>query len=151
MRTPDPRPCVTIHSDGACNHVTREGGFAALLNDGANWMVLHAPCRDTTNMRMELQGALTGLQALDTPCEVTLISDSKYVVDGASKWLPNWRQNNWCNSKGKPVDNRDLWEKLEQELARHRVRTVWCRGHNGDPGNELVDWFAARDAGTLKE
>ncbi len=103
---------------------------------------------DTTNNRMELMAAIAGLEALKRPCSVRVFADSKYVLDGIQSWMPNWIRRGWKTASGKPVLNRDLWERLCAAAAKHNVSWFWVRGHNGDQYNEHVDRLAQK---TLRE
>ena len=101
---------------------------------------------ETTNNRMELTAVIEALQALKKACNITLYTDSRYVMDGITQWLPNWKKNNWKTSNKKSaVKNVDLWQKLDSLIQGHEIRWVWVKGHNGHPENERVDKLA-RDA-----
>ena len=99
---------------------------------------------ETTNNRMELLAAIEALDALTRPCKVHLITDSVYMKDGITKWIGNWRRKGWKTAAGKPVKNRDLWERLDQAVERHEVHWGWVKGHAGDPGNVKADELANR-------
>ena len=101
---------------------------------------------DTTNNRMELTAAIRGLQALTEPCSVTLYSDSKYVLDGITKWVAGWQKRGWINASKKPVRNADLWHDLIEVSAKHEISWQWVKGHNGHPENERVDRLASDEA-----
>jgi ribonuclease HI len=103
---------------------------------------------ETTNNRMELMAAIEGLQALTRPCDVDLFSDSQYVVKGIESWLAGWKRAGWVKRDRTPVLNADLWQTLDLELARHRVKAHWVRGHAGHQENERVDRLAATAAST---
>jgi len=107
----------------------------------------------TTNNRMELTAAIEGLRALKRPCQVTLVTDSQYVMQGIQSWMANWKKKGWKTSTGKPVANQDLWEALDAALSVHQVRWEWVRGHDGHPENERADALANRgaDQGSWKE
>ena len=143
-------PDVVIHTDGAHSSKTGIGGFAAVMESHGSWQVVYGKETDTTNNRMEMIAALSALECLPAPCVVQLISDSKNVVDGIKHWLPNWQRNNWRKANGQPVSNRDLWDRMVTQLDKHTIQPVLVKGHNGDPGNELADWYASRAAGTRK-
>src|SRR5690606_6462270 len=104
----------------------------------------------TTNNRMELQAAIEALNALSRPCKVRLHTDSRYVQDGITKWIHNWKRNGWRTADKKPVKNADLWQALEAALQRHDVVWVWVRGHAGDPGNERADALARQGIADLR-
>ena len=101
----------------------------------------------STNNKMELQAPIEALSKLDEPSEVWITSDSKYVVNGMSKWIDAWKAADWHTSTGKPVANRDQWEKLDMLCQRHRVKWIWVAGHSGNPGNERCDYLASQQAG----
>ena len=104
--------------------------------------VLHGGERDTTNNRMELVAAIEGLGALKRPSKVVLYTDSKYVMDGITSWLANWKKRGWKTAAKKPVKNQDLWQALDAETGRHDIRWVWVKGHSGHDGNEEADRLA---------
>ncbi len=101
----------------------------------------------TTNNRMELMGTITALEALTWPSQVTLSTDSAYVKNGITQWMPRWKANGWHTVDKKPVKNQDLWERLDKALASHRIEWRWVKGHAGDPDNERVDKLARTAAG----
>lgn len=137
---------VELYTDGACLGNPGPGGWAALLRYGAKEKLLSSGEACTTNNRMELTAFLQGLKALKKPCEVHLYSDSQYLVRALSEWLPAWQRRGLRKADGKPVENRDLWEAILEELRRHRVFPYWVRGHDGHPENERVDREARRQA-----
>lgn len=96
----------------------------------------------TTNNRMELMAIIRSLEALKRPCQITLHTDSTYVMKGMNEWLPRWKLKNWKTAAGKPVKNVDLWQRLEQAIERHRVDWKWVKGHSGVPENERADELA---------
>jgi ribonuclease HI len=136
---------VEIHTDGACLGNPGPGGWGALLRFAGRERELSGGDAATTNNRMELMGAIMALEALTEPCTAALYTDSKYVQQGISEWMPKWLRQGWKTSGGQPVKNRDLWERLHAAAARHRVQWHWVKGHNGHPENERVD-VLARDA-----
>jgi ribonuclease HI len=103
---------------------------------------IHGGERSTTNNRMELMAAISALEALKRPVRVQLYTDSKYVLDGITKWLPGWERNGWRTASKQPVKNVDLWQRLVAAMAPHEVSWHWVKGHNGDPGNERADELA---------
>jgi ribonuclease HI len=136
---------VEIHTDGACLGNPGPGGWGALLRFGERERELSGGDAATTNNRMELMGAIMALETLTEPCTAILYTDSKYVQQGISEWMPKWLRLGWKTSGGQPVKNRDLWERLHAAAARHRVEWRWVKGHAGHPENERVDKLA-RDA-----
>jgi ribonuclease HI len=133
---------VEIHTDGACLGNPGPGGWAAILESGKHRRELSGAEAATTNNRMELSAAIEGLKALRKSCDVVLYTDSRYVKQGMTEWLPGWRRKGWRTASGKPVENRDLWEQLVAAAEPHRIRWEWVRGHNGVPGNERADQLA---------
>ncbi|MHA6334414.1 ribonuclease HI [Qipengyuania sp. CAU 1752] len=140
---------VEIFTDGACKGNPGPGGWGVLLRMGRHEKELSGNEPDTTNNRMELRAAIEGLNALIEPCEVTLYSDSKYVVDGITKWVHGWKKRGWVNASKKPVRNDDLWHELIEAEQRHRVTWRWVRGHDGHTENERVDRLASDAADLL--
>ena len=133
---------VTIHTDGACQHNPGPGGWAAILRYGTHVKELKGSEPSTTNNRMELQAALAALRALKVPCAVELVTDSKYLRDGVTRWLARWKANGWKTVERAPVKNQDLWKQLDEQCARHQVVWRWVRGHVGHPDNERCDELA---------
>lgn len=137
---------VEIFTDGACKGNPGPGGWAALLRMGKHEKELSGDERDTTNNRMELTAAIRALQALIEPCEVVLHSDSKYVLDGMTKWVAGWQKRGWKNASKQPVRNADLWHELIAAALPHRVEWVWVKGHSGHTENDRVDALACAEA-----
>lgn len=136
---------IEIHTDGACLGNPGPGGWAALLRYKAHERELSGGEAHTTNNRMELMAAIAGLEALNEPCTIMLQTDSQYVRQGITEWMPGWVRRHWKTAGGDPVKNRDLWERLHAATQRHQIEWRWVKGHNGDLDNERVDQLA-RDA-----
>ena len=135
-------PSVEIYTDGACRGNPGMGGWGVLLRYGEIEKRLYGFALETTNNRMELTAAIEALKALKVPADVRLWTDSKYVLQGITEWLPNWKKRNWRTSANKPVKNADLWQDLEAVRVRHRIDWRWVRGHSGEAGNETADALA---------
>ncbi len=133
---------VEIYTDGACRGNPGPGGWAVMLTWDGHVRELSGAERETTNNRMELTAVIRALEALKRPMPVRLYTDSQYVRQGITEWLPQWKQRGWRTADRKPVKNRDLWEALDAAAARHRIEWRWVRGHAGVPGNERVDALA---------
>ena len=145
------RKNVDIHTDGACLGNPGPGGWAALLRWRGIERELSGGEADTTNNRMELMAAIAALEALKEACDATLHTDSQYVRQGITEWMPNWIRRGWKTAGGDPVKNRDLWERLHAANAKHKVDWRWVKGHAGDPDNERVDQLARAAAVKIKE
>jgi ribonuclease HI len=139
---------VEIFTDGACKGNPGPGGWGAVIRYGAHEKELSGAEAETTNNRMELAAAIEGLNALTRSCRVTLHTDSKYVMDGITKWIHGWRRNGWRTADKNPVKNADLWQALEAATARHQVEWRWVKGHAGHPENERADKLASDAART---
>jgi ribonuclease HI len=135
-------PRVIIHTDGACSGNPGPGGWGAILSYGEHEKELKGGEPHTTNNRMELMGAIAALEALKKSATVELHTDSKYVHDGISKWINNWKRNGWKTAEKKPVKNMDLWQRLDQAIQRHEVHWRWVKGHAGHELNERADRLA---------
>lgn len=137
--------CVDIFSDGACSGNPGPGGYGTILKYGDHIKELSGYDPETTNNRMEMLGAIAGLEALKQPCHVTMTTDSQYLVKGMTEWIAGWQRKGWKNSKKEEVANRDLWERLLELSQKHQIEWVWVKGHAGHPENERCDELA-RDA-----
>lgn len=135
---------VEIYTDGACRGNPGPGGWGVVLRHKDNEKTLFGGEPETTNNRMELMAAIVALESLKRGCQVKLMTDSKYVMDGITQWMANWKRRGWKTANKKPVKNVDLWQRLDSAVAEHDISWVWVKGHSGDPGNELADQLANR-------
>ena len=141
------RKKIDMYTDGACSGNPGPGGYGTILRYGNVEKEISGGERDTTNNRMELTAVIEGLSALKEPCDVTIHSDSKYVIDGIEKgWAKNWKAKGWLKAKGKPALNPDLWDKLLLLSEIHDLTFVWIKGHNGHPENERCDAMAVKQS-----
>jgi ribonuclease HI len=134
---------VHMATDGACKGNPGPGGWGVVIRLGDKEKELSGGEPLTTNHRMELTAAIKGLEALKRPCRVVLSTDSRYVMDGLTKWLPGWQRNGWKTAAKQPVKNADLWQELVAASAPHRIRWEWVKGHAGHPENERADKLAS--------
>ncbi len=142
---------VTIYTDGACSGNPGPGGWGAILEHGDKRKELSGGDPHTTNNRMELMGAISALKALKIPCQVDLYTDSKYIVDAIQKgWVYGWKKNNWVKKDKKPALNRDLWELVLEQFARHEVTLHWVKGHADNPNNNRCDELAVAQSHFFK-
>jgi len=133
---------VEIFTDGACRGNPGPGGWGVLLRFNGTEKKLKGSEAETTNNRMELMAAISALEALTQPCKVKLTTDSKYVLQGLTEWMPNWKKRNWQTAAKKPVKNVDLWQRLDAAAQTHEIDWHWVKGHSGHAENELVDQLA---------
>ncbi|WP_294394692.1 ribonuclease HI [uncultured Sphingomonas sp.] len=141
-------PDVEMATDGACKGNPGPGGWGVVIRSGTTEKELSGGDAHTTNNRMELSAAIQGLRALKRPCRVRLSTDSRYVMDGLTKWLKGWQRNGWLTAAKQPVKNADLWQELIAAAAPHRIDWTWVKGHAGHPENERADRLASDAAVT---
>lgn len=134
---------VTVYTDGACSGNPGPGGYGVLMKSGKHTKEMSQGYRKTTNNRMELLAVIVALQTLTRPCEVTLYSDSRYVVDAIEKnWAKSWKARGWKKADKQPALNADLWAAALDQLAKHKVKLVWVKGHASNEGNNRCDEIA---------
>ena len=133
---------VIVHTDGACSGNPGPGGWGVILDYNGTRKELSGGEANTTNNRMELMAAISALEALTRPSEITITTDSAYVKNGVTQWIHGWKRNGWRTADRKPVKNVELWQRLEAAQARHKVRWEWIKGHAGHAENERADELA---------
>ena len=142
---------VDIFTDGACKRNPGPGGWAAILRFGEHEKEISGGDINTTNNRMEITAVIMVLKLLKEPCEITLYSDSQYVCNAIKLgWARKWKANNWMRNSKDPALNSDLWEMILQEISKHKVTTIWVKGHAGHPENERCDKLATKQAKKFK-
>ena len=141
---------VIIYTDGACKGNPGPGGWGVSMRYKDKEKELFGGEMVTTNNRMELMAAIQALENLNKACNVKLHTDSKYVLQGITEWMQNWKKRGWKTAANKPVKNDDLWRRLDQAIQRHSIEWIWVKGHAGDPGNELADLLANKGIEQLK-
>ena len=151
-----PKHKLVAYTDGACSGNPGPGGWGVLLQAFSDSKVvkereLSNGERLTTNNKMELRAAIAALEILDRTSEITIITDSKYVMNGIQTWLAGWKKNNWKTASKKPVKNEELWKRLDLLCEQHEVNWKWVKGHAGDMGNERVDKLARNAMEPFKE
>ncbi|MFT8736941.1 MAG: ribonuclease HI [Zymomonas mobilis] len=151
---PDPKTdnmVVMIATDGACKGNPGFGGWGALLRYQGHEKAISGAENLTTNNRMELQAVIEALSCLKKPCRIELSTDSKYVMDGLTRWIHGWQKNGWLTAAKKPVKNDDLWKKLLEATRQHDISWKWVKGHAGHPDNERADQLASDAAIALMQ
>ena len=135
---------VNIYTDGACRGNPGDGGWGVLIKYENTLKEIYGGEKNTTNNKMELKAAIEGLKALNESCIVNLTTDSKYVMQGITSWIDNWKKNNWKSSTKKDIKNKDLWLLLDKHVSMHEVKWFWVKGHSGHEENEIADTLANR-------
>jgi ribonuclease HI len=146
MTTDSVRPRVVIYADGSYKPAINFGGYGTLMSSEGHNLLIYGGSPGDSNNRMELTGVLSALRRLVIPCDVLIVSDSQYVVNGLNGYIWNWAVNDWKNAKGQPVANRDLWEEMLMYCQYHVITTQWVKGHAGHPENEQCDRLATMGA-----
>lgn len=140
---------VIIYCDGACKGNPGPGGWGAVLECKGATKEIFGGEKNTTNNQMELTAAINAFKALIKPCEVTLYTDSNYVIKGILEWMPGWKKKGWKTASGTPVKNVELWKELDLLVQQHSVSWHWVKGHSGNPGNERADQLANKGINSL--
>lgn len=138
---------IEIYTDGACSGNPGKGGWGAVLLYKNHHKEINGFCRDTTNNRMELTAVIESLKQVKKSIPVKIYTDSKYVMDGITKWINSWKKNGWKTADKKPVKNNDLWQELDIECQKHQITWQWVKGHNGNKYNEIADNLARQAIG----
>lgn len=133
---------IEIYTDGACSGNPGPGGWGVLLRSGQYEKELCGGEAETTNNRMEMMAVIKALEALKKRSDVTLYTDSKYVMQGITEWIDGWKAKNWKTASKKPVKNKDLWQQIDSLVQKHNVEFQWVKGHAGHPDNERADELA---------
>ena len=133
---------VEIYTDGACKGNPGVGGWGVYLRYKGQEKEVYGGDKSTTNNQMELMAAIMALESLKRPCQIRLYTDSKYVLQGITEWMTNWKARGWKTASRQPVKNVELWRRLDAAIQIHQIEWVWIKGHSGDPGNERADRLA---------
>ena len=133
---------VVIYTDGACSGNPGPGGWGSVLMYNGHRREMSGGEKETTNNRMEMMAVIAALEALTRSCKIVLHTDSTYVMKGMTEWLAGWKARGWKTASKQPVKNVDLWQRLDEAIARHEVQWKWVKGHSGVPGNERADELA---------
>jgi ribonuclease HI len=133
---------IIIYTDGACSGNPGKGGYGAVLMSRDNYKEIFGFSPETTNNKMEITAVIEALKTLKRSCNVIIYTDSKYVMDGITKWISSWKRNGWKTADRKPVKNVELWQELDLQCSKHSIQWQWVKGHSGDKYNEIVDKLA---------
>jgi len=133
---------VIIYTDGACKGNPGPGGWGVFFQYKKHKKELYGGELEATNNQMELMAAIMALESLTKPCDIALHTDSKYVLQGITEWMVNWKKRGWKTAAKKPVKNADLWRRLDAAIERHQIKWIWVKGHSGNVGNEKADSLA---------
>ena len=133
---------VEIFTDGACKGNPGPGGWGAILRYGTTEKEIYGASKNTTNNIMELTAVIESLKNLNKPCELIITTDSKYVKNGTTEWIHNWKKNGWRTAAKKEVKNKELWIELDSLIQIHSISWDWVKGHSGHPENERADLLA---------
>ena len=142
---------IFLYTDGACLGNPGAGGWACILCYEEHKKILSGCEIDTTNNRMELTAVIMGLSALKRPVDITVVTDSKYVMNGITKWIANWKRKHWKTAANKNVKNKDLWLSLDALCSKHRVSWEWIKGHSGHTENEECDQISQAEARKIQK
>jgi ribonuclease HI len=140
---------VIIYTDGACKGNPGPGGWGVYMQYNEHIKEMSGGEQETTNNRMELMAAIMALEALKKPTAVALYTDSKYVLQGITEWMDNWKKRGWKTAAKKPVKNEDLWRRLDFAIENHEINWVWVKGHSGNEGNDRADMLANKGVEAL--
>jgi ribonuclease HI len=135
---------ITIYTDGACSGNPGPGGWGAVLFYRDVKKEIFGGKKETTNNQMELQAVIEALSLLKESSDLTIYTDSKYVLDGITKWIKSWKEKGWKTANKQPVKNKELWISLDQEANKHKINWKWVKGHSGDKGNDIADELAVK-------
>jgi ribonuclease HI len=133
---------IIIYTDGACSGNPGNGGYGAILFYKDFKKEISGFAKDTTNNQMELSAVIEALKLIKKPSKIIIYTDSKYVMDGITKWINSWKKNGWRTADRKPVKNNDLWQALDSECQKHKISWNWVKGHSGNEYNEIADQLA---------
>jgi ribonuclease HI len=141
-----------VYTDGACEGNPGPGGWGAIIKTGNTVKIVYGGKDNTTNNQMEMLAVIKAMMHIPQGSNIVIVTDSTYVKDGITKWIQNWKRNGWKTAKGKPVKNKQLWEKMNEEMTRHgAVSFEWVKGHSGNPNNELADKWAGEGIQLMRQ
>lgn len=150
LNSNSPREKIIIYTDGACSGNPGVGGWGAILMYNKHEKKISGGNKDTTNNQMEIRAVIEALKIIKKPSEIIINTDSKYVMDGITKWIFGWKKNGWRTADRKAVKNSELWQELDIEVSKHSIEWRWVKGHSGDKYNDIADELAREAIGVIK-
>jgi ribonuclease HI len=150
LNSNSPREKIIIYTDGACSGNPGVGGWGAILMYNKHEKKISGGNKDTTNNQMEIRAVIEALKIIKKPSEIIINTDSKYVMDGITKWIFGWKKNGWRTADRKAVKNSELWQELDIEVSKHSIEWRWVKGHSGDKYNDIADELARDAIGVIK-
>jgi ribonuclease HI len=142
LNSKSPQDKIIIYTDGACSGNPGKGGWGAILMFKEHEKKISGGLKETTNNQMEIRAVIEALKTIKKPNEIIINTDSKYVMDGITKWINGWKKNGWRTADRKPVKNSELWQELDEEVGKHRIEWRWVKGHSGNKYNDIADELA---------
>jgi ribonuclease HI len=142
LNSNSPQDKIVIYTDGACSGNPGKGGWGAILMFKEHEKKISGGLKETTNNQMEIRAVIEALKSIKKPSEIIINTDSKYVMDGITKWINGWKKNGWRTAERKPVKNSELWQELDEEVGKHRIEWRWVKGHSGNKYNDIADELA---------
>jgi ribonuclease HI len=142
LNSKSPQDKIVIYTDGACSGNPGKGGWGAILMFKEHEKKISGGLKETTNNQMEIRAVIEALKTIKKPNEIIINTDSKYVMDGITKWINGWKKNGWRTADRKPVKNSELWQELDEEVGKHRIEWRWVKGHSGNKYNDIADELA---------
>jgi len=142
LNSKSPQDKIVIYTDGACSGNPGKGGWGAILMFKEHEKKISGGLKETTNNQMEIRAVIEALKSIKKPSEIIINTDSKYVMDGITKWINGWKKNGWRTAERKPVKNSELWHELDEEVNRHNIEWRWVKGHSGNKYNDIADELA---------
>jgi ribonuclease HI len=142
LNSNSPQDKIIIYTDGACSGNPGKGGWGAILMFKEHEKKISGGLKETTNNQMEIRAVIEALKTIKKPNEIIINTDSKYVMDGITKWINGWKKNGWRTADRKPVKNSELWQELDEEVGKHRIEWRWVKGHSGNKYNDIADELA---------
>ena len=151
LNSKSPQDKIIIYTDGACSGNPGVGGWGAILMFKEHEKKISGGNKETTNNQMEIRAVIEALKTIKKPAEIIIYTDSKYVMDGITKWINGWKKNGWRTADRKAVKNSELWQELDSEVSKHKIEWRWVKGHSGDKYNDIADELARNGIAKVRD